>query len=184
MKRNMIILTIVFGMLLLTTTNFSPDRIVKALNQSKAGQDQTKPQSPPPVKPTVPVEKDEKPIRKVLSWKPQDGNPQGKVDIDGKRISDGEKYVAQRTLKNGKVIAYRQNKREAGALVKALKEDGVTDKKLLDTNYWLQLSCSFIAFKQCSGKCPGCKYFEPDLRGTDQTTRKLAPTALGICICP
>lgn len=156
MKRINILLLITVGAFSLTATSVSSGGW---LTQNKTGVPQSKPR-PQPLPTTIPV------------------------DIDGKRLTEGERYVSQRTLKDGKVIAYRQNKREVEALIKALQEDGVTEKKMLDTNYWLQLSCSFIGYKQCSGKCPGCKYYESDLRGTDQTTRKLPPTALGICTCP
>jgi hypothetical protein len=76
------------------------------------------------------------------------------VDINGKIIPAGEKYVAQRVTKDGKVIAYRQNQREIEALVKGLKEDGVTDKKLLDTKYWLAAACQLSGPKKCYGVCP------------------------------
>ena len=89
--------------------------------------------------------------------------PVAPVDINGKAIAEGEKYVAQRVTKDGKVIAYRQNQREIEALVKGLKEDGVTDKKLLDTKYWLVAGCQLSGPKKCGGLCGGtlpltCKF--------------------------
>src|SRR6478672_199525 len=54
--------------------------------------------------------------------------PEILVDIDGKRLREGEEYLADRTLSNGQTIAYRKNKREVEALVKALEEDGITDR--------------------------------------------------------
>ena len=167
MKRAIMLLPLTLGLLLLTVTSFNPERLAKALNQSKAGTEQAKPQPQPLPTPTIPV------------------------DIDGKRMPEGEKYVSQRTLKDGKVIAYRQNKREVAALVKGLKEDGVTDKKLLDTNYWLTGLCVLIGPKKCSGKCGGipCNYHEIHNDGSDQTGRVSLPShanaqAVGYCACP
>lgn len=107
------------------------------------------------------------------------------VDINGKAIAEGEKYVAQRATKDGKVIAYRQNQREVEALVKGLKEDGVTDKKLLDTKYWLAAVCKFIGPKKCEGHCGGnyCKFYS---FGGAQNHERVAinPSPHGFCACP
>lgn len=163
MKRNLMILTIVLGALLLTATSFNPERLAKASNQNKAGKEigQTKPQPLPLPTPIVPV------------------------DINGKRLLAGEKYIAQRTLKNGKVIAYRQNKREVEALVKSLKEDGVTEKKLLDTGHWLAFHCYFTGLKKCGGGCGSnqCKFY--DFVGSGQIGRVVTPpNVFGYCACP
>jgi len=79
-------------------------------------------------------------------------------DIDGKRIRADEKYVAERMLKNGRIIGYRQNKREVTVLVKALKEDGITDERLLDPKFWMMLQCikydySCYTLSNCNGTC-------------------------------
>ncbi len=163
MKRTMMTLTLVLGALLLTATSFNPERLAKASNQNKAGKEigQTKPQPLPLPTPTVPV------------------------DINGKRLPEGEKYIAQRTLKNGKVIAYRQNKREVEALVKALKEGGMTEKKLLDPAYWLAAHCYFTGLKKCGGGCLNqeCKF--NDFGGPTQTGRVVTPpNVFGYCACP
>lgn len=165
MKRTLMTLTIVLGALLLTATSFHPEQWAKASSQSK--QEQTKPQPLPLPLPTVPI------------------------DIDGKRVPEGEKYIAQRTLKNGKVIAYRQNKREVEALVKGLKEDGVTEKKLLDTGHWMAFTCYFTGTKKCGDGCGSvqCNYHETRLDGSDQTGRRKFPShasgrTVGSCSCP
>lgn len=167
MKRTMMLLTITLGAFLLIATSFSPARLAKALNQSKANTAQTKPQPRPLPTPIVPV------------------------DIDGKRLPEGEKYVAQRTLKDGKIIAYRQNKREVEALVKGLKEDGVTDKKLLAADHWLAFTCYFTGMKTCGHGCGSvpCNYHEARNDGADQTGRLSRPSnvnakAVGYCSCP
>lgn len=74
-------------------------------------------------------------------------------DIDGKRLRPDEKYIAERTLKDGRIIAYRKNKREIAALVKALKEEGFTDKKLLDPQTWLGIICWQSVSSGCQGGC-------------------------------
>lgn len=75
------------------------------------------------------------------------------VDIDGKRLREGERYLAHRTLSNGQTIAYRNNKREVEALVKALEEDGITDRNLLDPEAWLSAPCQVSTPPQCAGYC-------------------------------
>jgi len=71
------------------------------------------------------------------------GNEEKKpvYDMDGKRLRADEKHVAELTLKNGRIIAYGNNKREIGALIKALKEDGVTDEKVLNPESWVGNKC-------------------------------------------
>ena len=106
------------------------------------------------------------------------------VDINGKIIPAGEKYIAERTLKDGKVIGYRQNQREVEALVKGLKEDGVTDKKLLDPQHWLATGCIIIGLRKCEGKCGGnsCKFYSS---GGGQNHERVAinPSPHGFCAC-
>ncbi len=169
MKRTMMTLPLLLGALLLTATSFNPEQLAKASNQNKAGKEigQTKPQPQPLPTPIVPV------------------------DINGKRLPEGEKYIAHRTLKNGKVIAYRQNKREVEALVKGLKEDGVTEKKLLDPGHWMTFTCYFTGIKKCGHGCGSvqCNYHEIRLDGSDQTGRKTFPSqaserTVGSCSCP
>ncbi len=79
-------------------------------------------------------------------------------DIYGKRVRANEKYVADRTLKNGRIVAYRQNKREIAALVKALKEDGMTDEQVLNPKFWTTLKClkynySCLTLSGCGSIC-------------------------------
>lgn len=111
--------------------------------------------------------------------------------MNGKRLRAGETYVAQRTLANGRIIAYRKNKREIAALVKALKADGITDKELLDPKAWLATLCYLTKPKGC-GSGTGCvtnyscKYSPVD----DSTKRQAGANALsnqvsiiGRCVC-
>jgi hypothetical protein len=91
------------------------------------------------------------------------------VDMDGKPISSRDTCVASRTLSDGRVVAYRKNKREIKALVKALKEDGQTDEKLLNPQIWLLPGCSLNVFtKQCHGTCNQgtCTYTKWDCNPT------------------
>ncbi len=92
-------------------------------------------------------------IGKTESSKQVDGRRQPVYDIDGKRLRADEKYLAGITLESGRVIAYRKNRREIAALVKALKEDGVTDKKLLDPRAWMMNTCEQTAVSECNGGC-------------------------------
>jgi hypothetical protein len=79
--------------------------------------------------------------------------PKVVYDIAGKRLNADEKYIAERTLKGGHIIAYRKNKEEIAALVKALKEDGVTDKKLLDPQAWNMIIGYQSSSSGCNGGC-------------------------------
>ena len=75
-------------------------------------------------------------------------------DIYGKRLRRGEEYIASRKLNNGRIIAYRKNKREVAALVRLLKEAGITDKKLLDPQTWLMSNClKFWGNPMCYNNC-------------------------------
>lgn len=123
------------------------------------------------------------------------------VDINGRTIAPGEKFIAQRVTKDGKVIMYRQNKTEVEALIKGLKEDGVADsqrldakyQKLLDANYWLgNLSCKLSGPQKCDGKCGGyaCQFYPHRVSQTNGQFTKVATTtavsvgAFGFCDCP
>ena len=126
-------------------------------------------------------------------------NPSASVDIDGKPIGARETVVARRTMSDGSVIAYRKNKREVMALVKALKEDGQTnktlldgqtDKKLLDPQTWLNNTCSLpfsgnhcsghCGAKQCTYTCRGC---EPTVANSGSGERPVYTVRYGYCAC-
>jgi hypothetical protein len=79
--------------------------------------------------------------------------PKVVYDIAGKRLRADEKYIAERTITDGRIIAYRKNKREIAALVKALKEDGVTDRTLLDPQAWNMIICYQSSESGCAGGC-------------------------------
>ena len=105
--------------------------------------------------------------------------PKRVYDIYGKRIRPNEKYIAELTLKNGRIIAYRRNKREIAALVKALKADGVTDEKLLDPQAWLMIICWKSVSSNCQGGCSlgttcrGSEALEKEKGGPHFTPRQL-----------
>ena len=81
--------------------------------------------------------------------------PKRVYDIYGKRLRADEEYIAERTLKNGRIIAYRKDKREIASLIKTLKEDGFTDERLLDPQTWLMNMCEKTAndHPPCQGGC-------------------------------
>jgi hypothetical protein len=81
-----------------------------------------------------------------------DGKP-GKAKDDGKPAKAKDIVVAQRQLSDGRIVTYQQNEKDVAELVKGLKEDGVTDAKLLDPKMWLMWSCQAYGYKKCSGKC-------------------------------
>jgi hypothetical protein len=78
-------------------------------------------------------------------------------DIYGKRLRANEKYIAAMAPPNGRTIAYRKNNREIAALVKALKRDGVTDEKLLDSRSWSTAYCWKINDSCFNAGCTVCK---------------------------
>ncbi|HEV2806572.1 MAG TPA: hypothetical protein VGW57_16725 [Chthoniobacterales bacterium] len=82
-----------------------------------------------------------------------EGRNQAVYDIDGKRLRSGEKYAAAISFENGRVVAYRKNRREIAALVTALKQGGITDKKRLDPNAWLMNICGATVESGCNGGC-------------------------------
>ena len=105
-------------------------------------------------------------------------------DIYGKRLKTDDKYIAERTLANGRTIAYRKNKREVAALVKALKEDGVTDEKLLDANAWMTIICWRSALSGCMGGCGIAHICKPTPGHIERTTAdRLQPAILRYCVC-
>lgn len=88
----------------------------------------------------------------------QTKTPKHVYDINGKRLRAHEKYIAERTLEDGRILGYRQNKREITALVKALKEDGVTDERILNPKFWMTLKCLMYDYSchtliGCNGTC-------------------------------
>lgn len=105
-------------------------------------------------------------------------------DIDGKRLRLDEKYIAERTLKDGRIMAYRKNKREIAALVKALKEDGVTDEKLLDPKNWMKSICWQSASLGCRGGCRKPYTCRPLSGSPDKTANpELQTSTLNYCRC-
>jgi hypothetical protein len=125
MKQRILLVTSTLALLLVALYGISGDAPIRADN--KGNQNDAKKTEPP----------------KVV------------YDIAGKRLRADEKYIAERTFTNGRIIAYRKNKREVAALVKALKEDGVTDKKLLDPQTWLMNICQKTCCDDppCQGGC-------------------------------
>ena len=112
--------------------------------------------------------------------------PASYVDTNGKRVHLDERYLAQRTLSSGKTIIYRQNKRDIDALVKALRQDGVTDKRLLDPKAWLMWYCASRQIGGCTGKCGIYQCTEPISSPIDNNpTRTAAPSKprLAYCAC-
>lgn len=110
--------------------------------------------------------------------------PKRVYDIYGKRIRPNEKYIAELTLKNGRIIAYRRNKREIAALVKALKADGVTDEKLLDPQAWLMIIC----WKSVSSNCQGGCSLGTTCRGSESAIDRISGAAqlhsrINYCYC-
>lgn len=109
-------------------------------------------------------------------------------DMNGKRMRVGETYIAQRTLQDGRVIAYRKNKREIAALVKALKEDGFTDKELLDQKKWMATICHLSKPKACVGGCSitqSCRYspVENSSERRSQRVKSNLTYIVGRCVC-
>lgn len=107
------------------------------------------------------------------------------VDIDGKRIKQDETFVAQRTLSDGRTILYRKNKREIQALVKALKEDGVTDERLLDSQTWGGITCALSPGEKCKNNCGiyRCTLFPVTILGPSPANKE-ARGLLRYCSCP
>ena len=106
---------------------------------------------------------------KTESSKQVDGKEHPVYDIDGKRLRADEEYLAAITLDSGRIVAYRKNKREIAALVKALKESGVTDKKRLDPNAWMMNICGATVVSGCNGGCGiahHCKGFRETINRT------------------
>jgi hypothetical protein len=102
-------------------------------------------------------------------------------DMYGKRLRADERYIAERTLKNGRIIAYRKNKREIASLVKALKEDGFTDEKLLDPQTWLMNMCEKTAndHPPCQGGCG----WAHTCTGTRDAVDRLSHFEVRYCYC-
>lgn len=99
-------------------------------------------------------------------------------DIYGKRLRVTEKRIAERTLKNGRIIAYRQNRREIAALVKALKEDGMTEgEPVLSPKFWMMIKCLKVNNSCLTGGCSQtCKQVSKILDRQN--------TTLLYCYCP
>lgn len=161
MKRSILVLVLTLGLLSLALLDTSGGGYIKADSQNNQS-DKSKAESS--------RQEAEKPI----------------FDIDGKRFRADEQFVAQRKLRNGSVIAYRKNRREVAALVKALKEDGVTDKELLNPNTWLMVLCHQIPDGKCiNGGCGTGKYcraYSWDIPSPDRSVSTLADAA-AYCRC-
>lgn len=105
-------------------------------------------------------------------------------DIYDKQLRDDEKYIASRTLPNGRVIAYRKNKREIAALVKALKEDGVTDEKLLDPKSWMMIVCwKSTGLGRCSGGCSLLQHCKGSGSSIERTIEPVGTIIFAWCNC-
>ncbi|MBK9705541.1 MAG: hypothetical protein IPO77_00635 [Acidobacteria bacterium] len=62
-------------------------------------------------------------------------------DMDGKALRPDEHYIAELTAKDGKVTAYRKNRKEVASLVKDLKDGGVTDRRLITRKLGCYANC-------------------------------------------
>lgn len=109
-------------------------------------------------------------------------------DMDGKELRRGENYIAELTDKDGKITAYRKNQREVGALVKTLKDGGVSDQRLLASQSWLTASCDLTGPKTCANvKCSPTSVCQFQQIGYE--TNKLPPgtkptwALFGYCNC-
>lgn len=76
------------------------------------------------------------------------------VDRNGKRLAEGEPYLARLTYSNKRTVAYRKTPEDVAALVQELRENGATDSRLLEPDFWLSSGCQ-VAAGVCSGKCGG-----------------------------
>jgi hypothetical protein len=110
------------------------------------------------------------------------GDEKKVYDIYGERLRANEKYIAQQTLTDGRIIAYRKNKREIAALVKALKEAGVTDKKLLDPKAWSMMICEKTVSSGCNGGCGYGKACRGSYYGIEKANTQVKPK-FDFCIC-
>lgn len=105
-------------------------------------------------------------------------------DIYGKQLRDDEKYIASRTLPNGRIIAYRKNQREIAALVKDLKEDGVTDEKLLDPKSWMTIVCwKSTGLGKCSGGCSLLQYCKGSGSSIERIKEPVGTIIFAWCNC-
>lgn len=163
MKRTILSLTLMLGCLLLALSVINSSGGIRANTQSDQNDNRK-------AEPSEQAKREEKTA----------------FDIDGKRLRADEKYVAERELANGRIIAYRKNRREVAALVKALKEDGVTDEKLLDPKTWMMNRCDRTLATGCIG---GCGQFRPciysPIKYTDTQRHPSDNSAIlmGSCVC-
>lgn len=74
------------------------------------------------------------------------------VDRNGKPLADGEPYLARLTYSDKRTVAYRNTPEDVAALVRELRENGATDSRLLEPEFWLSSSCKVQA-SSCPGKC-------------------------------
>jgi hypothetical protein len=118
--------------------------------------------------------------------KPAREEKAARYDIAGKRVGPAEKYLVEWPQKDGRVIIYRNNKRDIDALIKALKASGVTDPNFLNAATWTNIACS-VSGGSCvsdpSCKTPCVKYFvQAPGRPTPRTERH-APNVPFYCTC-
>jgi hypothetical protein len=162
MKRSMLVVVLTLGSLLTTPPGFNSGGGIRADSQSNQNNRQEAESSRQ-------VKEEQKPV----------------FDMNGKRLRADERYVAERTLRNGRIIAYRRNEREIAALVKALKKDGVTDKELLNPKTWMMIICDKSSSSGCQGGCTPTRSCQLGIYHTERTTKGRLPQAVsyGSCSC-
>lgn len=97
---------------------------------------------------------DSQPAKPNASAAPNDREAPTVRDMDGKELRRGEHYLAELTARDGKITAYRKNQREVAALVKTLREGGVSDQRLVAPQTWMTASCDLVGRRTCANvKC-------------------------------
>ena len=128
--------------------------------------------------------------------KDNEGKKATRYNADGKAAAPDATYLLEWPDKNGRIVVYRKTKRDIDALIKALKEAGVTDPNLLSAKSWTNVACSVsggscVKDPSCTSSCQ--KHFVPigpggDIRDKRQANPKgggtvQAPNAPFWCTC-
>lgn len=131
---------------------------------------------------------DSQPAKPNASADQNDRQAQTVRDMDGKELRRGEHYLAELTAKDGKITAYRKNQREVAALVKTLKEGGVSDQRLVAPQTWMTASCDLVGPRSCSKVNCGSGY-SCQFQQAGHETYKIPPgtketwAIFGYCTC-
>ena len=82
------------------------------------------------------------------------------VDTNGNPINmqnqSRVRFVAERTLKDGSVMVYKQTKEDIDKLVKHLKDNGEKNQSLLNADTWKVQSGCFPYMGNCKNIDPNC----------------------------